>query len=581
MSLSQVLSKNALVETSLAYTVSSGYLENPYKATTIVFADPNQTGRYLNAVGRAFMEQRPDERNQLLLGGRYVQHIDGLDAALHLGYRFFHDDWGIDAHTFEADWVQAIGKTWTVTPRVRYYSQEGADFYHPYLISKQNFLSRDPSQLPDNFSSDHRLSPFGALSGGVTVSKQFSKGIGIEAGFEYYSHAGSLKLGGGGEGAYSDFDFFAANAALKVNLEALNSPSFHDGNGMGQHSGHAGHHHHSQAPAGVMFDHMLNQPGGLMLGYRYMFSSQGGDMLHGANAATDTSVVSGGCGQDYADGCQLAPLYMDMGMHMLDIMYAPTAWLNLMLMPQFMDMDMNLRKLDGAPPPKGHVHTGTGHATGGIGDTGMYALVKLFDHNSHHVHIGLGLSAPTADVDIKLRRTAKRDEGFIHYGMQLGSGTWDFKPSLTYTGKSDAFAWGAQVSGTKRLENKNESGFAFGDIFQATAWGGYDLNRWFSTTLRGVYTEQGAVSGQFKPTPGVIKHQLVDNVNPLSGSMDYPHNYGGRYWDVGFGLNFTIPDGELAGNRLGFEWLQPIATDVNGYQLDREGGFSASWSLAF
>jgi hypothetical protein len=65
------------------------------------------------------------------------------------------------------------------------------------------------------------------------------------------------------------------------------------------------------------------------------------------------------------------------------------------------------------------------------------------------------------------------------------------------------------------------------------------------------------------------------------GPMDYTKNYGGKYWDVGFGLNAFVPSGDLAGNNLSFEWLQPVATDVNGYQLDRNGALSATWGYAF
>ncbi len=594
LGLTQILNKEALFSANIGYTRSTGYLENPYKAMSILFVDSEQGGNRLNGELKAFLEQRPNERNQLNLGGRFIQHIGLTNAALHVDYRFFHDDWGINAHTFEADWVQPIGRTWTITPRIRYYSQDAADFYQPYLLSKQAFAKTvyneasgtfssipfDARLLPQNFSSDQRLSAYGALSGGVTVNKQFSKAIGLEAGFEYYSHAGALKMGGGGEGSYSDFDYFMANASLKVNLAAMASPAFAE---QGHHAHHAeAHHHGNPAPAGVMFGHLLNQAHAFMVGYRFMYGRQSGDMLHGSQLATDRQIVNGGCGSG-VQACRLTPTYMDMSMHMLDIMYAPTDWLNVMVMPQFMDMAMNLRQLAGAPPvqPGEHVHTGTGHATGGVGDTGLYALIKLLDQPVHHVHLGLGLSAPTGDVDIPLRRNHQQDEGFIHYGMQLGSGTWDFKPSLTYIGQSEAWSWGAQLSGTHRMEDKNQSGFTFGDIFQSTAWGGYGLTPWLSTTVRGVYTDQTAVSGRFNATSGVVNGVLLANVNPKAGPMDFPSSYGGRYWDVGFGLNARVPSGDLAGNSFGVEWLQPVSTDVNGYQLDREGALSATWQLMF
>jgi hypothetical protein len=620
LGLTQVLNKNALIETGVGYTRSTGYLANPYKAVEAAFINPGQTGDVLSGLAIGLLEKRPDERDQLTANMRYVQYIEGLDAAVHLDYRFFHDDWGINAHTFEADWSQPLGNGWTVTPRIRYYSQDAADFYTPYLVSQQaysrpavdangnrillnanapntgleyvydagtgNYVDQsggripesqfnpipktayfDPKKLPAHYSSDQRLSGYGALSGGITVSKQFAKGVSLEAGAEYYTHAGSLKLGGSGEGAYADFDFYMVNAALKVDLSALSLSG-------GEHA----HHHHGghnggHAPAGVMFDHMLSTPGDFMVGYRYMYGTQAGAMLHGSNEVSDQTIASNGC---EGNPCFLAPSGMNMHMHMLDLMYAPTDWLNLMLMPQFVAMDMTMRRLDGAPSPSTDTqreliihHTLHQSETGGVGDTGLYAMFKLFDRPNHHLHATLGLSAPTGDVGIRLRDTHRIEAGFIHYGMQLGSGTWDFKPSITYTGQMDQWSWGAQLSGTKRLEDKNDSGFAFGDIFQSTAWGSYSLLNWLSASVRGVYTIQGSIRGGYN---GVF--------NPL-GPMDYASSYGGRYWDVGFGLNAVVPSGSLAGNRLGVEWLQPVHDDVNGYQLPRDGALSATWSYAF
>jgi hypothetical protein len=283
---------------------------------------------------------------------------------------------------------------------------------------------------------------------------------------------------------------------------------------------------------------------------------------------------------------------MEMHMHMLDIMYAPTDWLTLMLMPQWMDMNMSMNRLEGAPPPDlaaknvgnpidpatgapsdigTHIphHVQNGHETGGIGDLGMYALFKLFDDGTHHVHATAGLSAPTADVDIHLNRGHTIDGGFIHYGMQLGSGTWDLKPSLTYTGHIAKFSWGAQANGTVRMEDKNESGYALGDMFQATAWGSYNIAEWLSASVRGIYTLQGGLKGQF--------NGLINQFGP----MDYPVNHGGKYWDVGFGLNAMIHSGDFTGNHFSVEWVQPVEDNVNGYQLDRVGTLNATWGIMF
>jgi hypothetical protein len=204
-----------------------------------------------------------------------------------------------------------------------------------------------------------------------------------------------------------------------------------------------------------------------------------------------------------------------------------------------------------------------------VGDTGLYAIVKATDFGSQQINISLGISIPTGDSNIQLRDTHRQDLGYIHYGMQLGSGTWDFKPTITLTGHQADWSWGAQLSGTKRLASSNSAGFAFGDIFQSTAWLGYDWTNWLTSTVRGLYTLQDALKGYYQGT----YHQI--------GAMDFPKNYGGQYADVGLGINIKLPHDILSGSLINFEWLQPIQDDVNGYQLPREGALSATWSYAF
>jgi len=593
LSVTQVLSKSALAEAGVGYTHSSGFMENPYKATYAFFVAPDSfdatTGVYSNLTGSgiattAFTEQRPNKRNQVNLNLRYVQHIAPLDAAMNLKYNYFFDDWGINAHTFEGKWVQPLPWGLTVTPTIRYYSQSAADFYHPYLVLKtagsgdaNNVAAyRALIQQYPNFSSDHRLSAYGALSGGVIVNKQFARGLNLEMGFEYYSHQGGLRLGGGGEGGYADFSAYSANAALKVDLDTL-------GRGLAESGGGHHHHHHHQhgpaQPAGLMFGHMLNMADDWMIGYQYMYGKQAGNLLQGAQPVADSAIISNNAVHNpncANEQCFAAPSDMTMHMHMFMVMYAPTDWLNLMLMPTFMDMSMNMRQLDGTTTPSNTTlvgaattHAGHEHQTGGIGDTNISALVKLYDDKLHHLHLGLGVSAPTGDVDIHLRPSHTYEIGLIHYGMQLGSGTWDFTPTLTYTGHLDDWGWGAQIQGVKRLQDHNESGYRLGDMLQATAWGSYRFLDWLGGTVRGIYTTQDSLHGAY------------DRPHVPIGTMDTPANHGGKYWDIGMGLNVTIPGGSLAGNSFGVEWIQPLRDDVNGIQLEREGALSAQWNYMF
>ena len=621
--MTQILNKTALVDINLGYIHGSGFMENPYKTTAIVFIDPETvpSNPEIPIVGdvRAFLEQRPDKRNQVSLATKLVQYIDPLNAAVHLGYQYSHDDWGINAHTFDAEWVQPLGRGWTLTPHFRYYSQSAASFYQPYLTSGQAYSTNavdeqgreiwvdasnpdngveyfrdenfnlvdsngeivdesmlnvknktepfDPELLPDHFSSDHRLSGYGTISAGFTISKQLARGLTFQGGFEYYNHAGSLKLGGDGENSYANFDSYSANAAVIVDINALSAQGGYD-----QHANHEGHAQHSghTAPAGVMYSHMLPKADDIMVSYRYMYGRRAGDVLQGTESVSDQDVVNNGCSDEIQ--CRFIQPYMEMNMHMVNIMYAPTDWLNLMIMPTFVDMEMNLRELDGRPPPIDgvHEHSGIGgHTTGGVGDTVISSLFKLVDQSGHHLHLGLGVSAPTGDVDLEFRRIAREDGSIVHFAMQLGSGTWDFLPNITYTGAYNDWSWGAQIKGEVRMQSENESGYRLGNELQTSVWGGYKITRWLSGSIRGIYSTQSAIKGDFNTFSGRV------------GPMDFPANHGGHFGDIGFGVNASVPSGSLVGNSFAFEWLQPIVDNVNGYQIERVGALTATWSYAF
>jgi hypothetical protein len=309
-------------------------------------------------------------------------------------------------------------------------------------------------------------------------------------------------------------------------------------------------------------------------------------VLHGTKAASDREIIDFGC---VPHSCSSVPRDMRMNMWMLDVMYAPTNWLTLMVMPMWMSHDMTMRPLRGASATPGHEHEegmedgahdggmsdemdhGThghaglhSHGTSGFADTTLGPLVRIFETGDHEMHTGLMFIAPTGDVNIK-----NPDGTFTHYGMQPGSGTWDFNPSLTYRGRAGRVTWGAQVLGIVRVEQFNESGYSLGDVFQATGWGSYLFANWISASVRGLYTQQGEIEGHYN---GAHNH---------SSPPDLQSNYGARYWDIGFGINTVVPSGALRGLRLSAEWLQPVYDDPNGYQLEREGTLWANVSMSW
>ncbi len=329
----------------------------------------------------------------------------------------------------------------------------------------------------------------------------------------------------------------------------------------------------THAPAGVMFDHM-HKAGEWMVGFRYAYTSASGDMLRGTKKASDQEIATKGCAPHT---CTMAESDMAMNMYMLDIMYAPTDWMTLMVMPMYMTHDMTMRPLKamghgghGHDDHMSHMehghggHTGShSHGTDGWGDTIFGPELKIAGGENYHLQFAPMFSAPTGKLDYKMNGV------FTHYMMQLGSGTWDFWPSITYTGRADRITWGAQVLGIIRMEKENDSGYQLGDVLQVTGWGSYRFANWISASVRGLYTEQGKIEGHYN---GPHNH---------SSPPDLQFNYGGRFWDIGFGVNTVVPSGAFKGLRLSAEWLQPVYDDPNGYQLERDGTLWANATMAF
>ncbi len=220
---SQVVDKDTLFQSNMTFGYSKGFLTDPYKWVGV----EDNAG---NSLGIA-PEVRPGEKFQWAWLNQYVRHFGQLnDAALHLDYRYSLDSWGSHAHTFEAAWHQPIVDDWQIIPRFRYYSQDKVDFYQPifndtvnFNFNAPNFIGNFNSTLANRsaYSSDYRLAGFGALMGGIKLSKEVTglKGLHsakFQAGFEYYTHQSSLQLGGNSLGSFADFNYYLVNCSFNL-----------------------------------------------------------------------------------------------------------------------------------------------------------------------------------------------------------------------------------------------------------------------------------------------------------------------------------------------------------------------------
>jgi len=590
LGLTQVVHRNATLSFNYTHSRGRGFLESPHKLVLMGFANPATPPvfGYLFTTLFAMPEKRPDSHDRSAWNVHLAQYVPDLDAALHVDYTRSRDDWGVRSHTLETRWVQPLGGGWTVTPKLRYYTQTAASFYQPWFLFRQAYPRDvtkpgllDFSRVPlEYWSSDQRLSAFGARSFGLVVTRQIQRDVRLEIGFEEYQRAGRYKLGGDGEPPYADFRSRMFNVALSFDLQG--GPP----RGAGAHEGNEGHHDHGHAhghpdaPAGVMTAHMPTRPGELMVGYGYMLARSRGQVLGGSSPATDAAVVAG-CG---TAGCPVTPSRMTMHMHMLHLMYAPVNGVALMLMPQLVSMRMQNRALAGGfyTPVGAHAHTEmdlSGHTTGGFGDTLAGVMLGLLRTPRSSAHLTLGLSLPTGSVS----KTMPSHGGELHdYGMQPGSGTWDFVPGVTWQASTGRWSWGGQLGATLRGKGPNDSGYTLGDVHHASAWVGYRLAGSFGVSLRAIRTVQGAVRGQMQGATRVV--DAFGNVSyprPLHSTSDVAANHGGRFTDVGLGMSMAVPGREQHGDRIGLEWILPVRQSVNGFQLERAGSLAVNWSMMF
>lgn len=309
------------------------------------------------------------------------------------------------------------------------------------------------------------------------------------------------------------------------------------------------------APIGVMYDHTM-AAGQFMFNYRVAFSHDEG-LLNGGESIPLRAVYS----QRNPAGAffMSAAKDMDMYMHMPEIMWAPTDWLTLMIMPMYMEMTMTMVRSGSHPMGRGEMS----HTSAGWSDTAFAGTVPLWTVGTQSLTGVLGISAPTGAVDEKLRGR------LTHYMMQLGSGTWDLRPGLTYTGNSGDFSWGAQSLGTLRLEDENSSGYQLGNVVDLTGWVAAKLLDSLSVSARLAWRSEGHLQGQYNGPHGQMS------------PPDIEWNYGGERLDLGAGLNFVVPKGPLQGHRLAVEALFPVCQEVNGIQLERDFTLFAGWGFTF
>ncbi len=145
-SLAQVINRRTQVLLTVDPAYQDGLLATKYQR--VYFTD-----------GTVKSEVLPDTRFKLPIGAR-LNYFAGNKVVVRTFYRYYQDNWGVKAHTFELETPIKMTPFLSVSPFYRYYTQTQADYFAPYM----------KHSLSDTyFTSDYDLSKFNSYMVGVGI----------------------------------------------------------------------------------------------------------------------------------------------------------------------------------------------------------------------------------------------------------------------------------------------------------------------------------------------------------------------------------------------------------------------------
>jgi hypothetical protein len=158
LSVSQILTRNAILDLNFEAITDQGYLANPYRK--IRYLDPTVPGKQFTLADQIY----PNTHTSSAASADLKYYLP-YRAAVTGQYRFYNDTWGITGHTVEVDYTQPY-RHFIFDGSVRYYRQNNANFYSD-LFPRANY---------SNFEArDRELAAFHSLSLGFGAEYEFPK----------------------------------------------------------------------------------------------------------------------------------------------------------------------------------------------------------------------------------------------------------------------------------------------------------------------------------------------------------------------------------------------------------------------
>ncbi len=298
----------------------------------------------------------------------------------------------------------------------------------------------------------------------------------------------------------------------------------------------------AHAPISVMGEHTHNQ-GEFMVSYRNMQMDMN-SLQEGTKTVSAQAVLD-----DTNNSYMAAPTSMSMKMHMLGLMYAPTDTTTAMVMLPYLEKDMDMLMKSGMKMSMD---------SKGAGDLKVGALHNILSKDGQKVHLNLVMSLPTGSID------EENDSGAVlPYAMQLGSGTYDLLPGITYTVQKEDFSYGAQAQATLRI-GENDRDYTLGNRVKVQSWVQMPVHQQVSVSVRLAYENWKTIEGADESLNAMMAPTLDADLQ------------GGNVLTAGLGMNITLP----MGNRLAVEYSKELAQDLDGPQMAQDDSLTLAWQLS-
>lgn len=253
-------------------------------------------------------------------------------------------------------------------------------------------------------------------------------------------------------------------------------------------------------------------------------------------------------------GFSEVPTNLDVEVHTLTVAGAPHDRVTLFTELPLVRVDMKSRADDGSS---------FGMRTRDVGDLEVGGLWHFMRNGDQSLIVKAGLGMPTGGTHAHGDTPAGRRR--FPYPLQIGSGTFHFKPSVLYRGQYSDSSWGLRADGVVFLGRHD--GYRRGDIIRVNGWYAHRLTQWMSSSLRLGWTDWDDLTGH--------DSKIDEDLSPAGD----PNRQGGARLDLGPGLAFA--PAILGGTRLAVEATWPLYQSLDGPQLESDWQLRAGWRWQF